>query len=245
MEVKYTKEVYNSYKKHHHDTLAIATVKQGKIQIEFDHKIELLTPFSLVVFNPYENHKTTIIDSDTSDYYVLYFELSWCLNIQNSEIFNPINQSIVKDKFLHKLFFSLHNSQDEKEAKLFVTKLFEESCGEITDNKTTPEILQMIIDFIKDSDYEILSLEVLARYADISQNHLIRIFKKEFGLSPHAYILNLKIHKAKRLLEQKMPIAEVALEVGFYDQSHFHKAFKSVFAITPKEFQKKLIFYKT
>ncbi len=108
-----------------------------------------------------------------------------------------------------------------------------------------PKTLEHVKSFIEDNDYDVLNLSSLAAYIGVSKNHLIRIFKKEFGLSPHAYILNYKVHQAKKMLALGCPISEVAVSVGFYDQSHFHKAFKSVFAITPKEFQKMLIFYKT
>ncbi len=239
IEAKHTKKVYNCYKKHHHDTLAIATIKKGSIQIAFDYKEELLTPDSLVIFNPYENHKTTVIDADTSDYYILYFDLPWCLDIQQNKVFNPINQSIIKDISLQKSFFSLFNTQDEKEAHFFITTLFKDYSSEENSDKKTHALLEDIKIIIENSDYETLSLGFLASKAHISQNHLIRIFKKEFGLSPHAYILNHKIHKAKQLLQEGYSIAEASVRAGFYDQSHFHKAFKSVFAITPKEFQKR------
>jgi len=49
-------------------------------------------------------------------------------------------------------------------------------------------------------------------------------------------MLNQKIYKSKALLQNNISIAEVAIELGFFDQSHFHKAFKSVYALTPKEF---------
>jgi len=245
IEAKHTKEVYNCYKKHHHDTLAIATIKQGKIHIAYEQKEVFLTPNSLAIFNPYENHKTTVINEDTSDYYILYFGLSSCLNLQKNEVFNPLNQHIIEDVSLHKSFFSLFHSQDEKEAELFLTTLFNRYCDAPTINKKSHEVLEKIKTIINGSDYETLTLESLAAQAHVSQNHLIRIFKKEFGSSPHAYILNHKIHKAKRLLEQGHTIAKASVDAGFYDQSHFHKAFKSVFAITPKEFQKRLIFYKT
>ena len=238
IKAKYTKKVYDDYKKHQHDTLSIAAIKKGKVQISYDDKDSFLTPHSLAIFNPYENHKTTVIDDDTSDYHILYFDLPWCLRIQGNEIFTPINQSIIEDDFLTKTFFSLCDRQDEKKAHLFISRLFKEYCSEESSGENMHEVLENVKNIIKTSDYETLSLEYLSKKAKISQNHLIRIFKKEFGLSPHAYILNHKVHKAKHLLEQGYSIAEASVSAGFYDQSHFHKAFKSIFAVTPKEFQK-------
>jgi len=66
------------------------------------------------------------------------------------------------------------------------------------------------------------------------------VFKKEYGLSPHAYILNLKVNMAKDLLEDRnnnKNLSEIALESGFYDQSHLNRNFKKSFAITPKNYR--------
>jgi AraC-like DNA-binding protein len=66
------------------------------------------------------------------------------------------------------------------------------------------------------------------------------VFKKELGLTPHAFITNYKINQAKNLLSTNSlkSLSEVAIESGFYDQSHFSKAFKRVFAITPSKITK-------
>jgi AraC-like DNA-binding protein len=65
----------------------------------------------------------------------------------------------------------------------------------------------------------------------------LRVFKKEYSLPIHAYILNQKVHKAKELLSQNIPIVDVAIESGFFDQSHLTKSFKQVFQVTPKQYQ--------
>jgi len=234
IETKYTKHIYSSYKKHHHDILSIAIIKQGEIQIEYDHTNERLRPKSLAVFNPFENHKTTLVHTNTSDYYVIYFHLD------KSETFHVITPSIIRDDSLYHNFLALHESKNSEDGILYLNQIFKSYTDETPSTKKKQgELLDKALKFIETNDYDEITLETLARHIEISQNHLIRLFKKEFGLSAHAYILNQKIHKAKLLLEQGMPIAQVASAVGFYDQSHFHKAFKSVFALTPKEFQKR------
>jgi len=66
------------------------------------------------------------------------------------------------------------------------------------------------------------------------------IFKKEFGLPIHSYILNKKVHLARKLISQNIPISQVAQTAGFFDQSHLNKSFKRVFQLTPKEYQKNI-----
>lgn len=56
------------------------------------------------------------------------------------------------------------------------------------------------------------------------------------GVTPHQYILQRRIEKAKYLLQQgKLSIAEVAATVGFCDQSHFTRYFKRIVGVTPKQ----------
>jgi len=81
-------------------------------------------------------------------------------------------------------------------------------------------------------------LDDLERVSGINKFHLIRLFKDEFGIPPHMYQTLLRINYAKRQLRKQKQITEVALEAGFYDQSHFHKVFKSHTGITPEKYEK-------
>ncbi len=83
-------------------------------------------------------------------------------------------------------------------------------------------------------------LEDLAKEIYVSKFNLVRKFKEEIGLTPHSFLVQNRIRKAKELLDQNMKITEVGAEVGFFDQSHFVKAFKSVVGITPSEYVRSL-----
>ena len=243
-ESKYTKEIYKGYKKHHHPMLAISALKNGSISIEYDDKEIQLTPNALVIFNPFENHKTINIDKNSSDYYTLYVDVNWCKKIQknlfDTDEFFPIVESLIEESTLYHTFLALHEKMEEKEILLFMENIFIGYCPSSQDTQSITKenkTLKRIKDFMQSVDYKTVTLQNIANHVEVSPNYLIRLFKKEFGLSPHAYIINQKIYKAKILLEENRDISDVALEVGFYDQSHFHKAFKSVYAVTPKEFQ--------
>ena len=82
-----------------------------------------------------------------------------------------------------------------------------------------------------------LSLTKLATHLNLSTFHFARLFKKSLGLSPHKYILQTRIERAKRLItSQHLPLSNIALQAGFYDQTHFGKAFKKYVGVSPKVF---------
>lgn len=69
-------------------------------------------------------------------------------------------------------------------------------------------------------------LAELAALAGLSRHHLLRLFKRETGLTPHAYLTDCRVRAARRLLRDGMAPAEVADACGFCDQSHLNRAFK-------------------
>ena len=82
------------------------------------------------------------------------------------------------------------------------------------------------------------SLDRIADAAGLSKYYLERVFKKATGLPPHTYVLMLRIEAAKKLLaSSSMPIAEIAMELGFSDQSHFTNAFKRRTGFTPQAYR--------
>jgi AraC family transcriptional regulator len=97
--------------------------------------------------------------------------------------------------------------------------------------------LQQVREYIHEHLHEDIKLIELAAIAQISPYHFLRLFKQSTGITPHQYILQRRIDKAKYLLhESKLSIAEIGLRVGFCDQSHFTRCFKRLLGITPKQF---------
>ena len=99
--------------------------------------------------------------------------------------------------------------------------------------------LREIIEYIHAYLDTQLSLTELATQLNLSTFHFARLFKKSLGLSPHKYILQTRIERAKKLIiSQHLPLSNVALQAGFYDQTHFGKAFKKYVGISPKAFSR-------
>ncbi|MCP3759805.1 AraC family transcriptional regulator [Streptomyces sp. TBY4] len=78
-----------------------------------------------------------------------------------------------------------------------------------------------------------LSLEEAAGLLQAHPAHLVRTFSGTFGIAPHQYLVSRRVALARRLLLEGRPAAEVAVEAGFYDQSHFTRHFKRVVGTTP------------
>jgi len=66
--------------------------------------------------------------------------------------------------------------------------------------------------------------------------HLVRSFTREYGLPPHLYLTGRRIDHARRLLLAGLPAAEVAVSVGFYDQSHLTRHFKRYLGTSPSRY---------
>jgi AraC-like DNA-binding protein len=82
------------------------------------------------------------------------------------------------------------------------------------------------------------SLDDLALAAGMSPFTLVRAFRTETGLPPHAYLNQVRVRLARRLLDEGMAPAEVAAEVGFADQAHLTRHFKRVVGVPPGAYQR-------
>jgi AraC family transcriptional regulator len=106
--------------------------------------------------------------------------------------------------------------------------------------KLTSSQLRRTLEFIHENLHEDLSIEQLADQAYLSAFHFARLFKNTLKLTPHQYVLQNRIERAKRLIT-KSPysnLTEIGLSVGFFDQAHFTKSFKKVVGTTPKIYLK-------
>lgn len=80
---------------------------------------------------------------------------------------------------------------------------------------------------------EDLTIAELAEEVGLNPNYMIQSFTRAMGISPYAYLLNRKICRSKEMIASGMRPLDVALELGFYDQSHFIRVFHKVLGVTP------------
>ena len=106
-----------------------------------------------------------------------------------------------------------------------------------TETNAEDKYLEELKSTILDRPENIYLIEEMAADSQISPYHMIRKFKKAFGLTPHQFQIQCKVRKAQKLLEENKSISEVTYEAGFYDQSHFVRCFQKIVGMTPKKYQ--------
>jgi len=98
--------------------------------------------------------------------------------------------------------------------------------------------LRRAIEFMHDNFGREIAVEEIAAAAYLSEYHFARLFKQISGVTPHVYLANLRLERARKLLaETALPISEIASLVGYQSQSHFTKMFKSVTGVTPRVYR--------
>jgi AraC family transcriptional regulator len=99
--------------------------------------------------------------------------------------------------------------------------------------------LRTVIEYIMENLEASPTLEQIAAVVHISPYHFARQFKAATGLPPHQYVIARRVERAQHLLrrDDKLGLAEVALRVGFSDQSQFTFHFKRIVGVTPRQFR--------
>lgn len=110
----------------------------------------------------------------------------------------------------------------------------------INANNSNP--LAFIVGYIKENISNTMSIEDLSNKAYMSKSTFYRVFKRELGLSPQEYILQEKIKRAKKLLENpNHKIASICSETGFQDVNYFTRLFKKMEGTTPYQYRLQVV----
>jgi len=100
-----------------------------------------------------------------------------------------------------------------------------------------PQAVSRAKNFLSENLDGQVELTALADAAGLSPFHLIRVFRKATGLTPHAWLVDRRVHRASELLRQGRAPAGIALSCGFADQSHLSRLFKSRVGVTPGQYK--------
>jgi AraC-like DNA-binding protein len=122
------------------------------------------------------------------------------------------------------------------------SEIIEEETDETAEaaEETEPryQYAQQAVAYIDSNIYSDISLDLMAEHFGITKMHIIRVFKRKFGITPMQYLIDKKISVAKSLLcGTVMPIKEIASLLRYSNTQHFSSSFKTATGITPNKYR--------
>ncbi len=241
----------HTFSRHTHEGYAIGVIEAGIEGFRYQGSNHIAPPSSVVVVHPGEVHTGHAVTKSGWTYRMFYPE-THLLQKAASELADcsqplPYFPAIIQDlqlaaqlRYLH-LCLENSASQLEKESLLIWTfaQLISKYAQAPPPTKSiSPEASAVICiqEYLQASYTKNISLEQLSNLVNLKPLRLLRVFRKTLGLPPHAYLVQVRVTQAKRLLARGISIAEVAAETGFSDQSHLHRHFKRVVGVTPGKY---------
>jgi AraC-like DNA-binding protein len=250
IECRYTTKSSKHYKPHMHSTFSIGAIDEAEVIYSVAGEEAKLSRGKLALINPNSLHHCNPLNEIKRSYYMLYIDTTWAFQVQqslfNTKEFIPSNQVILEDEKLYADyiyvmdFFMQKDFLLEKEQLMvsFLQSLFLKlNLFAKHNNEKLSSHVKILKELMASNFEEDLTLDSIAKSLYVNPYTLLRNFKDEVGITPHAYRINCKIEFAKTLLQEESDISQVALKCGFFDQSHFHRYFKAITAVTPNEYR--------
>jgi AraC-like DNA-binding protein len=236
-----------SFAEHWHPELVIAVTQGGRARFRYRGASHTARRGAVFVHHPGEPHSGGPEGPEGWSYRAAYIpedlfkQLTGAIDVPffGAEVFDD---PVLANKFMH-FHLSLQGrcSRLRRESYLIEALLAlrrrHSDRHRVDSIGRQPVSVSLAREFLHANLSEDVSAAALARASGLSPYHLIRIFRKELGLTPHAYQLSIRVARAKDLLRAGVPTADVALQTGFYDQSHFTKVFKSQVGVTPGQYR--------
>jgi len=246
--------VTHSFSPHIHEGYAVGVIERGVEVFEYRRATHAAVSGNVVVINPGEVHTGRRGSDEGWTYRMLYPDVA-LLRDAAGEVagrfadvpFFP--EPVVQDRYLAGLILELHKaleqpaSKIERESRLLLA--FAQLIGRHADSRPVQKpvgreklAVRRVRDYLETRYSENVSIKELAAAANLSPFHLIRVFRNETGLPPHAYLNQVRVARAKKLLSSGFSIADTACRTGFADQSHLTKHFKRITGCTPGQYLK-------
>lgn len=229
------------FKVHFHNSYSIGLILDGIHKLKLHDEDLLVKKGQIKIINPYESH---IADGDLSWEYLNFMPTKEIIQEIAQEMCddaleckikfkNSINDSKATQHFINFSNSLNKNLEYEENFILLVSYLLKHYAFNDLDIKDISSNIKNSIDYIHNYYLEDISLDVLADISGISKYHFIKVFHEKTEITPHQYIINLRLEYALSLIKEKIPLVEVAFKCGFSDQSHFIRTFKKYYGITP------------
>jgi AraC-like DNA-binding protein len=261
IELLHARYLTYSFAKHTHEGAAVGVIEEGTESFYYRGAIHTAPAGRIVIFNPNEAHTGQGADERGWRFRMFYLD-SALLKKAAAELSGKrrdipfFSTPTIDDPELASLLRNLHMTLEaggtalERESKFLWT--FAQLAKRHADDSSVERgmgderaVVRTVRQYLEDRYTENVSLDDLARVAGLSAYHLLRVFRSETGLPPHAFLEQVRVNRAREFLRAGSSIADVTFNTGFSDQSHFSRHFKKMTGVTPGQYQKTARSYKT
>jgi len=233
---------------HRHDGLVVAATEAGGSVITCRGVARAADARTLLVFNPMDAHACRMAAGSRWRFRSLCLEPPALAAVARGlDTTGPpyVGRNFIADADLIEGFLALHRALQDGHDVRRERGLLLGSFGALFREHGTADgpppaprdrRLTAAVDLMRARLRAGVSLRGLARALDLTEYQVTGLFKRTTGLTPYAYLTQLRLEHARRLLAGGMPIARVAAACGFYDQSALTNHFTGAYGITPRQF---------
>ncbi|MBY5818019.1 AraC family transcriptional regulator [Rhizobium leguminosarum] len=239
-------ETHHSFARHTHEQFGIGLMSAGAQSSLSGRGMVEAEAGDIITVNPNEVHDGAPIGEGRS-WRILYFDPTIVTGLSReisesgaarSEIPHPVIRNAAIATRFETLFGAVTGARAaellrEELLLQLVADVMRERC-DTEERPLVPASIRAARDLIDDDPLAAVSLADLSRESGLSRFQVLRGFAKATGLTPHAYLVQARIHIARRLIAQGMPLAEAAFASGFADQSHMTRVFVRKYGLSPR-----------
>ncbi|MBI6924574.1 AraC family transcriptional regulator [Pseudomonas putida] len=248
--------VGHAYDPHWHESYLVGVTEQGVQQFNCRRVRHRSVPGQVFMLEPGDLHDGLAPTEDGFTYSTLYLEPDW-LEQQLRLLFehaprdalpsfaDTLTQDLQLAQATAFAFNALHANeplivrQSATDTLLACLTRHLHWRRRVDPDPRLPLTAQRARDYLHDNLARDVGLEELAIACGIDRYRLTRAFKAAFGLAPHAYLIQLRLTRARRLLASGASPADVAVTLGFADQSHLGRWFRRAYQLTPAHYRKR------
>ncbi|AZC82555.1 AraC family transcriptional regulator [Pseudomonas chlororaphis] len=246
----------HAYDPHWHDSYLVGVTEEGVQQFHCRRERFHSTPGKVFLLEPGEIHDGDAPTEGGFTYRMLYLDPQW-LERELSALFEEapadsqlsFANNLASDQRLAQAtsnaFHSLHHGELRIVRQSAMDQLLDQLTGHLHWRKRyhqdprLPLVAHKARDYLHTHAQQDISLDELSAVCGVDRFRLTRAFKAAYGLPPHAYLVQLRLAKARRLLARGAQPAEVAMALGFADQSHMGRWFVRAYGLTPAAYRKR------
>lgn len=243
--------VRHAFARHGHETFAVGVVQAGAEEIRFQDGVERVGPGAVVCINPEVVHTGAALSGGWR-YRVLYPSVELMTGLGGGRGTPSFPDRIRYDARAARLLVGAHGASETEDALTAESSLCSALAWLLRVHGTAPAVSErrrkragFVVrarEVLCERSADPPSLEELAAEVGTRPVTLLRSFRDAYGLPPHAFLTQRRVRQARRLLEQGLPPAQVAVQVGFFDQAHLSRHFRRIVGVPPGAYQRAVTF---